>query len=177
MNLIAPLVLGYALFAGAASAQTAPSPSKPAACQSAEYRQWDFWIGNWESRDKAGVVQGYNLVKPIENGCALQEWWHGTDGLTGTSFSIFDRTRKLWNQTWVSGGGTLLPIEGRLVGKSIVLWGNHVTDTGLPELHRTIWTQNDDGSVLQVWDKSQDGGQRWEIIYEGFLRRTDRPFK
>jgi len=183
MKIISTLALSLFFIAnyGAAQTETTATATKPAtkppACQSAEYRQWDFWIGNWASYTKEGVLQGHNLVVQIEKTCALQEWWHGTDGLTGTSFSVFDKSRKVWNQTWVSSGGTLLPIEGRLIGKSIVLWGNHVGANGIPELHRTIWTPKDDGGILQVWDKTLDGGQTWEIIYEGHLRRTDKPFK
>lgn len=145
-------------------------------CQGVEYHQFDFWLGNWESLDPKGVVQGHSSVQKVLGGCALQEWWLGTDGAVGSSFSIFDLSRRIWNQTWVSNHGTLLPIEGYKVGESILLIGFHSGPDGERQLHRTIWTPLPNGKVHQVWDVSEDGGKSWNIIYDGFLRRTSAPF-
>src|ERR1051325_1609374 len=46
--------------------------SQPAPCSSAEYRQLDFWVGDWDVYDDKGVLQGHNLVQKILGGCALQ---------------------------------------------------------------------------------------------------------
>jgi hypothetical protein len=150
------------------------SPKSPP-CSSYEYKQFDFWVGDWDSFDAKGVIQGHNLVEKILGGCVLQEYWMGTDGARGTSFSLYDATRKVWNQTWVSNHGNLLPIEGYLQGKSLILTGTHVGADGRVELHRTIWTPTDYG-VYQLWDFSKDGGKTWETNYEGFLRKAKTPF-
>jgi hypothetical protein len=71
----------------------------------------------------------------------------------------------------VSNHGTLLPIEGYLVDRRMVLIGPHMDTTGRAVLHRTVWTPTADG-VHQVWDFSSDGGRTWQVNYEGFLRRT-----
>ena len=171
------LILAAASPPAGVLAQSAPAargkPAAPAPCTAPEYREFDFWIGDWASYDTKGVLQGYNRVEKILSGCVLQEYWLGTDGAVGTSFSLYDLTRKVWNQTWVSNHGTLLPIEGYRVGPSMVLIGPHLDSTGRAVLHRTIWTPTPDG-VHQVWDCSSDGGRTWDVNYEGYLRRTTK---
>jgi hypothetical protein len=174
-GLVFNLAIGI-LTPSVAVANTAAQPAEAHYCEAPEYHEFDFWVGSWASYDNKGKFQGYNLVEKVEDGCAIQEWWRG-DGAengSGTSFSIYDKTRKVWNQTWVSIRGNLLPIEGNIIGKSMVLTGYHVNVQGGRELHRTVWTPNADGTVHQLWDFSVDGGKTWEVNYEGTLRRTHK---
>ena len=172
---VAPYSYSQSQFNQSPAKESAKQNAPPAYCGGREYKQFDFWVGDWDSFDDKGVLQGHNLVEKILGGCALQEYWSGTDGARGTSFSIYDRSRKVWNQTWVSNHGNLLPIEGYLQGNSITLIGTHVGADGRAELHRTVWTPTDYG-VHQLWDFSKDGGKTWEVNYEGFLKKAKNPF-
>ncbi|HET9792353.1 MAG TPA: hypothetical protein VFR08_13715, partial [Candidatus Angelobacter sp.] len=49
------LLAGLRGFAVAAAAAPQTPPAKPG-CQAAEYRQFDFWIGDWEVQDLKGNV-------------------------------------------------------------------------------------------------------------------------
>ena len=44
-------------------------------CSAPEYRQFDFWVGPWEARDRDNKLLGYQLIQKIERDCILQEWW------------------------------------------------------------------------------------------------------
>jgi hypothetical protein len=52
-----------------AGAQTPPAPQSPAAapriavCDSARYREFDFWIGRWEVRTPDGRIAGHNHIE------------------------------------------------------------------------------------------------------------------
>ena len=162
MKILASLCLAAAAFNCAVS-QTA----KP--CADPEYRQFDFWVGNWAAYDAQGNLQGHNLVERVYGDCVIQENWRGLRGSIGSSFNIYDSTRKIWHQTWVSDDGTLLTLEGHLQGKDMVMVGKQVDAKGLPILNRIIWTPTADG-VHQVWDMSSNDGKTWKIIYDGFLR-------
>jgi hypothetical protein len=161
-------VIGIGLLMGPACQALAD----PDACSDPAHHEFDFWIGQWDSFDQAGALQGHLSVRPILEGCVLEEQWTGTDGGTGRSFTIYDATRKLWNQTWVSSHGTLLPLEGRRVQKAMVLMGQHVQPDGTLALHRTIWTPLPTGDVRQVWDYTTDGAQTWVVNYYGVLRHS-----
>ena len=169
MKLLACIVLA-ALPLVSAGSQTTLKP-----CSSPEYRQFDFWVGNWAAYDAKGNLQGHNLVERVYGDCVIQENWRGAQGGTGSSFNIYDSTRKVWHQTWVSNNGTLLTLEGHLQGETMVLIGRQVDSKGAPVLNRITWTPTKDG-VQQVWDTSTDDGKDWQIIFDGFYRPAkDKP--
>ncbi len=152
-------------------ALTSADAAKPAYCATPEYRQLDFWVGDWEVYDTDGKLQGYNRVEKVYNGCVIQENWRGVEGDTGSSFNIYDASRKLWNETWVSSHGYFLSFDGNLHGKDLVLVGTHLDANGNTELHRGIWTPTDYG-VHQLWEISMDGGRTWTTRFEGILRHA-----
>ena len=155
-----------ALPAAWAGAQT-PPPAPPPACLSAEYRQFDFWVGTWDVFQPNGQKAGENRIEPISGGCALLENWSGRGGFTGKSLNIYDSTDKRWHQTWVDSSGALLMISGNLVDKRMVL-GAQASDAH----QRITWTPNDDGSVRQFWESSADGGKTWTVLFDGkYVRR------
>ncbi len=65
----------------------------PKGCADEKSRQFDFWIGEWDVF--AGEVQaGTNSIRPILDGCVLQETWAGAGGSAGSSFNFYDPSRK-----------------------------------------------------------------------------------
>ena len=147
-----------------------PTASAPVACSTPEYRQFDFWVGDWEVHDPNGSLQGTNSITKIEGGCVLQEMWRGAGGSTGRSFNIYDFTRRVWHQTWVSGT-TLLVLEGAFRNGKMVLEGITIGQGGAEVHNRITWTPVSPDVVTQVWDTSPDG-RRWTTIFNGRYTRT-----
>lgn len=151
----------------AASAQAPAAP--PPACQASEYRQFDFWIGDWDVYQPNGQQAGENHVEVINDGCGLLENWRGRGGVAGKSLNIYDRDDKRWHQTWIDNSGGLLVIAGGLVDKRMML-SSEPTPAGA--LQRVAWTPSDDGSVRQLWESSADGGKTWAVEFDGkYVRR------
>lgn len=169
-SLLATLLALPAALAGA----QAPPPAPPPACQSAEYRQFDFWVGTWDVYLPDGQQAGENRIEPISAGCALLENWSGRGGFTGKSLNIYDRDDKRWHQTWVDSSGGLLMIAGSLVAKRMVLTSD-TANAGAASggvQQRISWTPNDDGSVRQFWESSADAGKTWTVQFDGkYVRR------
>ena len=163
------LVLPVALV----GAQSPPAPAPPA-CQTAEYRQFDFWVGAWDIYLPDGQKAGENRIEPISEGCALLEHWSGRGGFTGKSLNIYDRDDKRWHQTWVDSSGGLLMIAGSLVDKRMVLSSESASPGAAAGKvqQRIAWTPNDDGSVRQLWESSADAGKTWTVAFDGkYVRR------
>jgi hypothetical protein len=157
------LVLPAAFAAG----QAPPAP----ACQAAEYRQFDFWVGTWDVFQANGQKAGENRIEPVGAGCALLESWSGRGGFTGKSLNIYDRDDKRWHQTWVDSSGGLLMIAGGLVDRRMVLTSEPAGTPGGVQ-QRISWTPGDDGSVRQLWESSADGGRTWTVQFDGrYVRR------
>jgi len=70
-------------------------------CTAPEYHQFDFWIGDWDVSDfdQPNKIVARARVSRILDGCALQEDYKDTGGLEGRSISIYDASRKVWQQT------------------------------------------------------------------------------
>jgi hypothetical protein len=152
--------------------QVAP-PARP--CQAPEYRQFDFWIGDWVVHDANGQRIGANHIESIENGCGIQESWTDRSGLTGRSITAFRPTSKTWTQLWTSSWGGILLLEGRYDDDRMVLTGDAVGRDGSIERQRTTWSHTENG-VRQLAERSRDGGRTWTVAFDGrYVRAAKQP--
>lgn len=152
-----------------AGAQGADAP-----CEAAEYRQFDFWLGDWQVSNAAGNVVGTNSITVASGGCGLHERWQGAGGGVGESLNAYDRRTGSWHQTWVGGRELVLRLEGGLRDGAMVLEGE-VINGEVVVRQRITWTPNPDGSVRQLWETSEDGGTSWSTAFDGTYRKTDAP--
>lgn len=170
------LAMGLLLPLTVIAQEPGTDPDVPAKlCTSAEYRQFDFWLGDW-SVTSDGQPAGTNTIQSIHNGCALQENWQGAGpgGISGTSFNIYDRATGRWHQTWVDSSGTLLLLEGEYADGAMVLNGRRpARDGDGTTLHRIRWTPNPDGTVRQLWEASTDDGANWAVLFDGLYTRQN----
>lgn len=138
------------------------------ACRSSSYRQFDFWLGEWQvSRASDGEPVGTNRITRILDGCVIREEYSSRSGYAGTSYNIYDGTTGRWHQTWVDNTGLLLQLDGGLEGDRMVLSGSRVDREGRPVLDRISWTPVEEGRVRQVWEVSRDDGASWRTIFDG----------
>jgi hypothetical protein len=165
--LVASVCLGIAFAANGHAAET----SKATPCSAAEYRQFDFFVGNWDGfeMEKPQVKVARNRVTRILDGCVVLEDYQGTDGSHGQSFSIYDVSRKVWHQTWVTNRGVLLVIEGGLRGDEMVLSGTDRTADGKERLVRGVWKVVS-GGVRETAVRSVDGGKTWTAWFDMIFR-------
>lgn len=147
-----------------AQAERRAEPKPP--CATAEHRQFDFWLGEWEVRTPDGKRAGANTIRQTLGGCVLQENWRGARGHNGTSYNIYDASRRRWHQTWVDDEGLLLELDGAFVDGRMVLSGETVDSAGRTVKQRITWERLDGGKVRQRWDSSPDG-MKWQVLFEG----------
>ena len=175
MSLLSSALPAFATDAKPPAASPPPPPPPPSspgkACAAPEYRQFDFWIGEWNVTDPRGNAAGTSSVTREHDGCVLHEHWEGAKGGTGSSFNIFDSADKRWHQTWVDNGGTLLELAGSFVEGRMVLEGKGSGPKGEPLVNRIAWEKLPDGRVRQTWTVSSDGGASWTISFDGFYTK------
>jgi hypothetical protein len=141
-------------------------PHRP--CNTPEFRQFDFWLGDWDVESVAapGTVSR-NLITRSYDGCAIREEYTTPSGFAGTSLNFYDAPRKVWHQTWIDNQGGALYIEGGLQGTAMVL--QSVGD--LTHVQRITWTPLPDGRVRQHWETTSDGGKNWTTAFDGTYTR------
>jgi len=168
IGLTAAIVLS--LNAGKARAEQPKTPP----CSAAEYRQFDFFAGNWNVYSVAGhKLLGTNTVTPEFAPCILQEHWKGVDGLLGTSFNMYDAARKEWHQSWVDNTGGFQVMDGTFIDGKMVLAGSAVTHTGKAANQRVVYAQQTDGTLRQTWSMSLDAGNTWKTVFDAVYEKKN----
>lgn len=84
--------------------------SKSVPCNSEEYRQFDFWIGDWDAFNNKGIKVGDSKISASLDGCLILEEWKSTmqsdmRKYEGKSFNNYDRPSGKWYQTWIANHG------------------------------------------------------------------------
>lgn len=159
------------MLCAAAPAVPQTPAGQPKPCSTPEHRLFDFWMGEWEVRGPKGAVVGTNRIERIENGCALQENWAGTGGVTGRSINAYSSADRQWHQAWIGSDGQFLSLAGGLRGKEMVLEGKSMDRASRPTIERVTWTPMPGGSVRQFWQQSIDGGKTWTTSFDGTYTR------
>lgn len=160
----ATLILVIFWAANLAAAATSP---RPASCNAPEYRQLDFWLGDWDTYDsgdsKTSVARTH--VDRIAGGCAVHELYEQSDGLIGDSILSFDAVRKVWQQTWVTNYGSLMVISGRFKEGALTLEGEMHVGDGRSVQQRITWAAK--GRGVREWSvMSKDGGKTWVPAFD-----------
>lgn len=135
---------------------------------SAKHRQLDFWLGEWDVFDTKNQKVGTNIIKKIQNGCALQENWTGGSGSTGTSINLYNPDADKWEQLWVAGSGYIIWYQGEFKdGAMHFSKGGNITIDGSKEKSRMTLTPTAEGNVIQLIEQSKDEGETWYVWFRG----------
>ncbi|HEX6160977.1 MAG TPA: tetratricopeptide repeat protein, partial [Thermoanaerobaculia bacterium] len=123
-------------------------------CAGPEYRQFDFWLGEWDVFNPAGQKIGKNVITSTNDGCVVFEDWRDARGGTGNSFNFYEAGTKRWHQFWVAStgnatplsaapDGTPMPMSGGLVNGAMVLQ----SPAGGKPINRWTWSKVEGGKV------------------------------
>jgi hypothetical protein len=125
--------------------------------------EFDFWIGEWEltwGEDKHGT----NLIDRVMDGVVIQENFK-SDGYHGMSVSVFSKEDSCWHQTWVDSSGSYLDfIGGFSNGKMILIRDGIVDDRSVQQ--RMVWYDISKDTFQWNWERSEDQGISWKVIWK-----------
>ena len=87
-------------------------------CTDPEYRQLDFWVGEWDlswTQADGSIGKGQNIIShdPYGN-CVIMENFDGAPAMNfkGMSVSTFHKPAGLWRQAWVDDNGGYFSLYG-----------------------------------------------------------------
>lgn len=156
LSLLFALTLTLALAGGALAAAASPP-----ACAAPEFRQLDFWVGEWDLTWQGG--KGTNVITRELDDCVIHEHFTGdasVDGMRGESVSTYQPGPKLWRQTWVDNQSGYIPLTGGPRSDGTFL----LETTRLnPQAARSrmIFENIKADSFTWRWQKSTDDGKTW----------------
>jgi len=129
-----------------------------------EFRQFDFWVGEWMPQNAQGVTVGTSSIQLILGSCIIFENWE-TPVSAGKSFNLYDTRDGKWHQTWVDGKGSMTHYTGGLVDDKMVL-ASESTQNGKKTLARMTYTKLENGDVRQHGENSTDDGKTWTTSFD-----------
>lgn len=147
-------------------------------CSSPLYRQFDFWIGEWEAFGKNGQKAGDSKISLVLDSCIILEEWTSASvnrGLrfAGKSFNTYNAVTKQWQQTWVDNtGGSTEYLEGKFDNKKIILLTKPFPfSRDTLAIRRLTFFDLDMNKVRQLGEISKDNGMSWVTEYDLEYRR------
>jgi hypothetical protein len=147
-------------------------------CSRPEFRQFDFWIGEWEVYSTSGTIAGKSRVSLLLDSCVILEEWisaNAVKGLryAGKSFNKYNPASRQWQQTWVDNtGGSIEFLKGKYADRKMVFETNPFQfkkDT--LALRRLSFYNLDSAKVRQHGEISKDNGVTWATEYDLEYRR------
>lgn len=142
--------------------------------QSSEYRQFDFWIGEWDVSDKNGQPQGKSKIELILNGCVLLENWTSAQGVyAGKSLNYFNRLNGKWEQKWIDNSGVPIEFSGTYSAedKAMYYTAETIGQNGEKVLNKLTFYKKSAAYVNQVWEQSTDDGKTWNTVFDGHYKK------
>lgn len=144
-------------------------------CCSENHKAFNFWIGEWNVVNSSnGTPAGTSIIKREEDGCVIRENWTSvaTAGYTGTSINYYNAQTQEWEQLWVDNTGASLKLKGNRVDNQMILISEPFKKDGNTFRNRITWTKNEDGTVRQLWEVLQEGGEN-VVAFDGLYRKAD----
>lgn len=147
-------------------------------CSNPEFRQFDFWIGEWEAYGANGKKAGDSKISLILDSCIILEEWTSAavqQGLryAGKSFNTWNAAAKQWQQTWVDNtGNTTAFTKGKFENNKITF----ITDPfpfskDTIAIRRLTFFDLGHDKVRQFGEISKDKGTTWMPEYDLEYRR------
>jgi hypothetical protein len=140
--------------------------------ESAEAKQFDFWVGEWELTWDGG--RGKNSIRKILDGRVLEECFDGTPStpLIGRSYTVHNAQYGRWDQTWVDNQGSYLMFMGEwddvdermVLERDDMIGGKHIKQ-------RMVFHNITADALDWSWERSEDGGISWKVEWAIHYRR------
>lgn len=140
-----------------------------APCEDAEFRQFDFWIGDWDVVSAAdGTHQGSSHIAKDMGGCVIWENWTSSGGpYFGKSYNTWNVSLKRWEQYWVDNAAGVIFFHGGIKDGVMDYWTDDVPQPSGGALMRHLQFFNlGPDKVRQFSQGSTDGGKTWHVEYD-----------
>jgi hypothetical protein len=149
-------------------------------CSDKVYRQFDFWLGEWEVYGLNGKKAGDSRISLILDSCIVLEEWTSA-GISrgmryaGKSFNTYNKVTKQWQQTWVDNvGGSTEYLAGRFDNERMIFMTSPfpvAKDT--MAIRKLTFFNLGKNRVRQHGEISKDDGRSWVTEYDLEYRRKE----
>lgn len=178
-NRLAALTMALCLSAASTPAISQNS-SGAQPCAAPEFRQFDFWLGEWDltwpaeqwGGRRGEFGHGANTVTTILDSCVVHESFRfPAQKYNGNSVSTYSKKRGIWQQTWVDNSGGYLIFTGKFKNGKMELRTPPRKQDDKTSISRMVFRNITPNSLDWDWQRSDDAGQSWKNIWNIHYQR------
>ncbi|MCH8941659.1 MAG: hypothetical protein IIA48_04360 [Bacteroidetes bacterium] len=145
-------------------------------CSVKEAYQFDFWIGKWDLHwtTKSGkTAYDKNEIKSFLDGCVIHENYTTIDAypFVGKSYSVYNISKKQWEQTWVDNSGGYMTFTGEFKNGKMMLSRNVHGKDGKQIIQRMVFYNISKDKIDWDWEMSKDKGKTWNLKWRIYYKR------
>ncbi len=144
-------------------------------CSSPEGSQFDFWIGEWDLTWN-DTSHGTNTILKIMDGCTVNEnFYDPAMKYSGSSWSVYNPQKKIWEQTWVDNQGGYISLTGKFENNEMTLvTAPNKLPNGTEMIYRMVFYNINPEAFDWRWQSSKDNGSTWKTDWLIHYKRKSK---
>jgi hypothetical protein len=130
-------------------------------------RQLDFWVGKWKCEGESQGPKGKLTKTSCRNNVTSEMGGHvihehfTMQGFNGTSLSVYNPAKKIWQQTWVDDSGSYLAFTGSFADGKMAL---SMEPDAQGRVKRMVFSNITHAGFDWDWQGSKDG-KTWNPLW------------
>lgn len=137
-------------------------------------RQLDYWLGNWKIGAEGSSGNAHSTVGLSLDKCLVVENWDGGRGHYGQNAFGYSADDKSWYGMFADNEGRVhVFTSGKIADGSAEFEGASRGPNGESVLNRVKVIRLNANKVEQTWEKSNDNGANWNVVFRGEYLRAN----
>ena len=164
---IITILITCVLTASGYGATAPPCVSNP------QSRELDYWVGNWRIGAAGSSGNAHSTVSLSLDQCLVVENWDGGRGHSGENVFGYSADDNSWYGLFADNEGRVhVFTSGKVAFGSAQFEGASRGGNGATVLNRVTIVRLNPDSVQQTWEKSDDNGSTWKVVFRGEYSRV-----
>jgi len=137
-------------------------------------RQLDYWLGNWKIGSVGSPANAHSTVTLSLDKCLVVENWDGGGGHSGQNVFGYSAADKSWYGMFADNKGRVhVFTSGKVADGTAEFEGTSRGLHGESVLNRVKVIRLNPNKVEQSWEKSNDNGSTWNVVFRGEYSRMN----
>jgi len=138
-----------------------------------ESRQLDYWLGTWIVAAPGSGPNATSKVTLSLDQCLVVENWDGGKGHSGQNTFAYSADDRSWYGLFADNQGRVhVFTSGKISSGSAEFQGTSRGPKGETVLNRVSVLRRSQNKVEQIWEKSTDNGESWNVVFRGEYSRA-----
>jgi hypothetical protein len=137
-------------------------------------RQLDYWLGSWKIGAEGSSGNAHSTVSLSLDECLIVENWDGGRGHYGQNVFGYSADDKSWYGMFADNEGRVhIFTSGKIASGTAEFEGMSRGPNGERILNRVKVMRVTPNKVEQTWEKSNDNGAKWNVVFRGEYSRAN----